>query len=59
MNISATVNQDQDRIEQLELALHQVKTLLNAQLNVLDCGGDDFLLTLASVSVNICETALK
>lgn len=57
MNISTTG--DHDRIEQLELALHQVKTLLNAQLNVLDCGGDDFLLTLASVSVNICETALK
>lgn len=49
---------DMDRIDQLELALDQAKTMFHAQIKELDDGSNQYVYSLASVGMDICEVAL-
>lgn len=51
---------DMDRMDQMSLALEQAKTMFHAQIKELGCGGgNQYVYTLASVGMDICEGALK
>ncbi len=53
-------NQDDiDRIDQLELALHHARTMFHAQIKELGNGSNHYLESLASVGMDICEVALN
>lgn len=49
---------DIDRIDQLTLALEQAKTMFHAQIKELGGGGHEYVYSLASVGMDICEVAL-
>lgn len=50
---------DMDRIDKLALALEQARTLFLAQIREAGCGGNAYLESLASIGMDICETALR
>ena len=49
---------DMDRIDQLELAIDQAKTMFHAQIKELDDGSNAYAYSLASIGMDICEVAL-